>query len=68
MINDCPKCRGFGYTKGSPVSPMDKLECPQCKGTGKLPNISEQLPAAPWPFPENPIKTTIYSAKSQGKH
>lgn len=30
----CKKCRGFGYTKGGPEGPWEKLECPACGGTG----------------------------------
>lgn len=30
----CPECRGFGYTKGGPNGPWEKLSCDHCVGTG----------------------------------
>jgi len=31
----CPRCRGFGYTKGGPGGPWEKLDCDACDGKGK---------------------------------
>ena len=30
----CGSCRGFGYTKGGPEGPWEKLDCEPCRGTG----------------------------------
>lgn len=32
----CKSCNGFGYTKGGPNGPWEKLDCETCKGTGKV--------------------------------
>jgi thymidylate synthase (FAD) len=39
----CSACRGFGYTKGSPIGPWDKLDCPDCGGTGRKPGDEKLL-------------------------
>jgi hypothetical protein len=26
----CPSCHGFGYTKGGPAGPWDKVDCGRC--------------------------------------
>lgn len=31
----CTKCNGFGYTKGGPNGPWEKLDCRTCKGRGR---------------------------------
>lgn len=36
----CPDCRGFGYTKGAPGAPWEKVDCETCAATGKTePNV-----------------------------
>lgn len=32
----CTTCRGFGYTKGSPGCPWDKVDCGKCNGKGTV--------------------------------
>jgi len=32
MKTKCASCRGFGYTKGGPAGPWEKLDCPDCVG------------------------------------
>lgn len=34
---NCGACNGFGYTKGGPAGPWEKLDCERCGGTGKSP-------------------------------
>lgn len=34
----CGGCNGFGYTKGGPEGPWEKLDCEDCGGTGDHPD------------------------------
>lgn len=31
----CGPCRGFGYFKGGPDGPWEKVDCKECGGSGK---------------------------------
>lgn len=35
----CRGCNGFGYTKGGPNGPWEKLDCSSCGGKGKLEQV-----------------------------
>lgn len=35
-IEKCTACNGFGYTKGAPGAPWEKVDCKSCGGRGTV--------------------------------
>lgn len=50
VATNCPDCRGFGYIKGGPSGPWEKLDCTACGGKGKVQSCKHPQTSAFYPF------------------